>query len=203
MDIAQPCMYLPMMGRQLALDRLPAPAPAGVTSATSERVAHSQVARPRRQALQRRAQHRLGGGRVLAQVRDDLVRGHRVVLGVPAVVVGDHGQRRVADLGLAGQLGLLQVRHADDVHAPGAVQLRLGAGGELRALDADVGAAHVARWRPPPRRPRPATGESSAQNGWAKATWATSPRPKNVDSRWYVRSTNWSGITMCSGAYSP
>ena len=44
-------------------------------------------------------------------------------VGVPAVVVGDHGQRRVADLGLAGELGLLQVRHADDVHAPRAVQL--------------------------------------------------------------------------------
>src|SRR5437773_3952254 len=57
----------------------------------------------------RRFQHRLGGGRVLPQVGDDGLRGHRVVLGVPAVVVRDHGQGRVADLGLPGELGLLQV----------------------------------------------------------------------------------------------
>ena len=44
--------------------------------------------------------------------------------------------------------------------------------------------------------------ESWGQKGWAKATWATRPRPKNVDFRWVVRSTNWSGITMCRGAYS-
>ncbi len=62
----------------------------------------------------------------------------------PAVVVGDHGEGGVADLGLAGELGLLQVGHADDVGAPAAVEVGLGAGGELRAFHADVGASALA-----------------------------------------------------------
>ncbi len=52
--------------------------------------------------------------------------------------------RDVANLGLAGELGFLQVGHADDVHAPTAVEIRLGFGGELRAFHADVGAAAFA-----------------------------------------------------------
>ena len=45
------------------------------------------------------------------------------------------------------------------------------------------------------------TRDSGRQNGWAKATWATSPRPKNVERRCCVRSMNWSGTTTCCGAY--
>ena len=71
----------------------------------------------------------------------DHLDGHRVVVRVPAVVVGDERQRDVADLRFAGELRFLQVRHADDVHAPRSVQLRLGERGELRPLHADVGAA--------------------------------------------------------------
>ena len=58
----------------------------------------------------------------------------------PAIVVGDHGGGGVADLGFASELGFLEVGHADDVGAPAAVEVRLGAGGELRAFHADVGA---------------------------------------------------------------
>jgi hypothetical protein len=54
------------------------------------------------------------------------------VVGMPAVVVGDHGDRRVTDLGLASELGFGHVGHADHVAAPAAVQVALGAGGELR-----------------------------------------------------------------------
>ena len=53
------------------------------------------------------------------QVGDDHLHRHRVVVRVPAVVVGDQRERRVADLRLARQLGLLQVGHPDDVHPPG------------------------------------------------------------------------------------
>ena len=44
-------------------------------------------------------------------------------------------------------------------------------------------------------------GPSTRQKGRAKATWATSPRPKKVAGRCVVRSTSWSGTTTCSGAY--
>ena len=87
----------------------------------------------------------LRGRRVLHQVGDDQVDRHRVVVRVPAVVVGDQRERRVADLRLARELGLLQVRHADDVHAPRAIQLRLGQRRELRPFHVHVGAAAVDR----------------------------------------------------------
>ena len=75
------------------------------------------------------------------RTREDLLGGHRVVVRVPAVVVRDHGERRVADLGLAGELRLLEVGHADEVDAPRPVELRLGERRELRPLHADVGPA--------------------------------------------------------------
>ena len=97
--------------------------------------------------------------------------------------------------------GLVQVRHPDEVGAPRAVQLRLGAG------RATAGPPCTRRCR---RRGHvaPASPQASAitfdrlrQNGWANATCATRPRPKNVDFLPRVRSMNWSGTTMCSGAY--
>src|ERR1019366_8506928 len=71
----------------------------------------------------RHAGHRLGHHMarvlgVLHEVGDDFVHRHGVVAGVPAVVVRHHGHRRVADLGLARQLGFLEVGHADHVHPP-------------------------------------------------------------------------------------
>ena len=74
---------------------------------------------------------------------------------VPAVVVGDQGEGRVADLRLPGELRLGEVRHADDVHAPRPVEARLGARRERGALHAEVGSRRRARGRPaslPPRR---------------------------------------------------
>ena len=55
----------------------------------------------------------------------------------PAVVVGGHTDHLVGYLGLAGQLRLGQGRHVDDGAAPRAVEIGLGARGELRALHAD------------------------------------------------------------------
>ncbi len=66
------------------------------------------------------------------------------MVGVPAVVVGDHGDGSVAEFGLAGELGLGHVRHADHVAAPDlAVHPRLGQRAELRPLHREVGAAAV------------------------------------------------------------
>ena len=85
---------------------------------------------------------RLGVGH---QVLDDHVHRHRVVLGVPAVVVGDQRDGGVADLGFPGELGFLQVGHADHVAAPRPIQLRLRERRELRPFHADIRAAVVRR----------------------------------------------------------
>ena len=82
---------------------------------------------------------------------------------MPAVVVGDERDRRVADLGLARELGLLEVRHPDDVGAPGPVQLRLGERRELRPLHAHVGAALVHAWRRRAGRCRRPPAERAAE----------------------------------------
>ena len=44
---------------------------------------------------------------------------------MPAVVIGDQRECGVTHLGFTRELGLLQVCHADDAHAPAAVNLRL------------------------------------------------------------------------------
>src|SRR4030095_4236120 len=64
---------------------------------------------------------------------------------MPAVVIGHEGDRRVTDFRLARELCLLQVRHADDVHPPRAIQLRFSERRELWSLHADIRAALVHR----------------------------------------------------------
>src|ERR1041385_950708 len=80
---------------------------------------------------------------VLVEVLDHRFDRDGVVVFVPAVVVRDERERGVTDFGLARELRLLKVRHADDVHAPGAVDVRLGHGREGRAFHAEVRAAAV------------------------------------------------------------
>ena len=62
---------------------------------------------------------------------------------MPAIVIGHHRHGHVTDFGFTRQLGFLEVGHADDVHAPGAVHVRLGPGRERRPLHAEVRAAAV------------------------------------------------------------
>ncbi len=68
----------------------------------------------------------LGG--VEGEVGDDVGDGDGVVGGMPAIVIGDHGDGDVTDFGFAGELGLLQVGHADDVHAPASIEIGFGFG---------------------------------------------------------------------------
>ena len=63
---------------------------------------------------------------------------------MPAVIVRNHGYRRVTNFCLARQLGFLQVSHANHVHAPTAVYIRFRPGRELRTLHAQVCAATFA-----------------------------------------------------------
>ena len=182
-------MYLPMIG---ASSRFVC---AGTCSgrvmiAVASASLHAQVRAHRKSGSTALGDRLLRGLRVLRQVRDDHLDGHRVVVRMPAVVVGDERQRRVADLRLARELGLLQVRHADDVHAPRAIQLRLGQRRELRPFHVHVGAAAVDRRARLPAPSRRRSPTASPQNGCANATCATSPRPKNVLMRPFVRSKN-------------
>src|SRR6185295_10741819 len=50
-------------------------------------------------------------------------------------------ERRIANLRLARELRLLQVRHADDVHAPRAIDIRLRHTRERRSLHAEISPA--------------------------------------------------------------
>src|SRR5215218_5912136 len=97
----------------------------------------------RREMLDGLAHDDLRVSDVLVQVLDHGLDRNGVVLLVPAVVVRDERERRVANLRLARELRLLQVRHADNVHAPRAVDVRLGLRRERRPLHADVGSAAV------------------------------------------------------------
>ncbi len=84
-----------------------------------------------------------GGGDVRMEVGDDGFGCHGLLLDLPAIVIGDHRQRGEGDLRLAGQLGLRQVRHADDIEAELAVRVRFRPRGEGWPIHADVGAAVV------------------------------------------------------------
>src|SRR5580698_8984356 len=65
---------------------------------------------------------------------------------MPAIVIRDHGNRDVANLGFAGQLRLLQVGHTDHVHAQAAIDIRLGLCRKLRTLHTQIGSAELARY---------------------------------------------------------
>jgi hypothetical protein len=85
----------------------------------------------------------LGGGGVGEQVADDVLGGDGILIGFPAIVIGDHGEGGEGDFRFAGEFGFGEVGHAHDVETQGAVDHGLGAGGERRAVHVDVGAAVV------------------------------------------------------------
>ena len=80
-------------------------------------------------------------GRVLMEHRNDLLDSDGFMAVVPAIVVRDHGHGGVADLCFTSQLGFLQVGHADNIGTPTAIEIRFGAGGELRTFHTNVDAA--------------------------------------------------------------
>ena len=73
--------------------------------------------------LHRFAENALGVFGVLIQRGDDLRASNRFMAGMPAVVVGDHGDRAVTDLCFARQLGFGDVGHADDVETEGPMHM--------------------------------------------------------------------------------
>src|SRR6266478_4424295 len=89
------------------------------------------------------AQHLQCVLRILIQRRDDLRRGHRLVLRVPAVVIRNHGDGGITKLRLARQLRFRNIGHPDHFKPQLPVQMRLGERGKLRPFDADVSAARM------------------------------------------------------------
>src|SRR5215469_10405399 len=88
--------------------------------------------------------HLAGVFRVLDENSNDLINRDRIVMRMPAVIIGDHCDRDIANLGLAGEFGFLQVGHTDDVHSKAAVDVGLGLGGKLWAFHAEVRSAALA-----------------------------------------------------------
>src|SRR6267143_118476 len=57
---------------------------------------------------------------------------------MPAVVISDHRDCHVTNLGLAREFGFLQIGHANHVRAPTAIYVRLGLGRKLWTFHADI-----------------------------------------------------------------
>src|SRR6266571_2226323 len=60
---------------------------------------------------------------------------------MPAVVIGDHGNGHIAQLGLARELRFLQIGHADHIHAPRAIEIRFRLRRKLWPLHANISPA--------------------------------------------------------------
>src|SRR5271166_6294124 len=63
---------------------------------------------------------------ILLKILQNVSHGDGVVLFVPAIVIGHHRDGHVTKLGFARELGLLQIGHANHVHAPTAIHVRFG-----------------------------------------------------------------------------
>ena len=89
--------------------------------------------------------------------------------GVPAVVVGDHGQGGVADLRLPGELGFLQVGHADEVGSPTSGRGSTRPGSRTAGPPCRRRCPPRGRSPPPLRRPRARRPERRRAEGAGEA----------------------------------
>ena len=64
-----------------------------------------------------------------------------IVIVMPAIIIGDHGNASIANLGFTRQLGFGHIGHANDIAAPRAIHETLCPGGKLRPLHGQIGAA--------------------------------------------------------------
>ena len=81
---------------------------------------------------------------IFQQHCDDLIDCDRIVMRMPAIVIGNHGHGDVTNFSFAGQFGFLQVGHANHVHAPTAVNIGFGLGRKLRPFHAQISSTALA-----------------------------------------------------------
>src|SRR5262245_7736781 len=91
-----------------------------------------------RKAFRRRPNEFLSVCAVLLQILDDFADSHCIVLRMPAIVVGDECDSRVADFRLARELRFLEISHADQVGPPTSIRVRFSNSRELGTVHADV-----------------------------------------------------------------
>src|SRR5579862_9348907 len=75
--------------------------------------------------------------RIFRHVREYFFKRDRVVLRVPAIVIGDQGEGSVAKFGFASELGFGYTGHSNYVKTELAVGVRFGERGKLRSFHAD------------------------------------------------------------------
>ena len=121
------------------------------------------------------------------------------MIGMPAIVIGDHGNGGVADLRFAREFGLGHIGHANDFKTQLAMHMRFGQRGKLRPFHADIRAAamdsHLGGVASSSQNSRELPGRPGCR----------SPRERRCrrQKKWKcggrVRSKNWSGIRKSSG----
>ena len=153
-----------------------------VSSARSEPIGHGSCSL-RKIPRQPRHQTRFAFSALAFSTRMMSLHRDRVMVGMPAIEIGHHGDARVANLGLAGELGLRHVGHADHRIAVVLVGHALGVASRIagppcrhrcrrartRCLRLRAAAARCMR--------------SRGDTGCAIETCATQPLPKNELSR--------------------
>ena len=78
---------------------------------------------------------------IFVKVFNDHFNRHMRLVHLPAVIVGDHGQRGVGDLRFPRALGLAEIGHANDIITRLVVGNRFGPRAERRPFHVDISAA--------------------------------------------------------------
>jgi len=94
---------------------------------------------------------------------------------MPAVVIGHHGHRDVAELGFTRQLGFGEVGHTDHIHAPASINVGLGLGGKRRPFHAEIRATRLGGHAGFVAGSRENANQLRA-DGIGELTWAPGPR---------------------------
>ena len=128
-------------------------------------------------------QHALHVGGVAIQILDDLAHRDRIVLRMPAIVVGDHGDRGVANFRFARELGFGQIGHADYVEAQLAIAYAIRPAWKIAGLPCRRRCPRRCAFTPARSQASAMCAERCVQVGLSNPTCATMPPPKKVAMR--------------------
>ncbi len=134
--------------------------------------------------------------------RQDFLDPDALLAPAPAIVIGDHRQQRVGQLGLRARGGLRASRSSRSRRRPIGDTSGFRRGSRIAALRSRRSSRPRWTFAPAFSAASPASADSRGQTGSARPTWATSPSPKKLRSRATVRSIIWSTATNMPGASS-